>query len=45
MKALIIAVVIIVGGVQIGSKAFDAVQASAQQSQTAELIKARQHSL
>lgn len=41
MKAIIIAVVLIVAGVQVGSKAFDVVQASAQQSQTAELIKTR----
>lgn len=41
MKSLIIAVAVIVAGVQFGSKAFDVAQASAQQSQTAELIQQR----
>lgn len=42
MKALVIAICVIVAGVQVGSKAFDLAAESAQQSKTAELIKARQ---
>ena len=42
MKAIIIAVVVTVACVQLGGKAIDVVQASAQQSQTAALLEARQ---
>jgi len=42
MKTLIIAVVVIVAGIQLGSKAFDVAQNSVQQSETAQLIEARQ---
>lgn len=42
MKALVIALVAVVGGIQIGFKAFDAGVASVQDSQVAQNIKARQ---
>jgi len=42
MKALVIAVVVVVGGIQIGCKAFDAGVASIQDSQLAHNIQARQ---
>lgn len=42
MKTLIVAVVVIAGSVHLGSKAFDVLQAQAQQSQTAALLEARQ---
>jgi|LSQX01.1.fsa_nt_gb hypothetical protein len=42
MKALIIAVVVIVAGIQLGSKAFDFAMASAQQSDVAQAIEDRQ---
>lgn len=42
MKAIVIAVVVAVGGIQAGFKAFDAGMASAQDSQLAQTIKARQ---
>ncbi|WP_303046399.1 hypothetical protein [Aquipseudomonas alcaligenes] len=42
MKALVIAIAVVVGGIQIGCKAFDATVASAQDSQVAQAIKARQ---
>ena len=44
MKTLIVLTAIIVGGIQLGLKAFDSGVATAQQSPTAEMIKAR-HSL
>ncbi len=42
MKALVIAIAVIVGGVQLGFTVFDAGIASAEQSQVAKNIKARQ---
>lgn len=42
MKALIIAIAVVVGGIQLGFTAFDAAVASAEQSQVAQSIKARQ---
>lgn len=45
MKTLIIAIAVIVGGVQIGGAAFDAVKSSAEKSQTAQLINERQSAL
>lgn len=41
MKTLIIAVLLVVGGIHAGFSAFDAGVASAQQSETAQNIKAR----
>lgn len=45
MKTFIIALAVIVGGIQFGSKAFDVAQESAQQSQTAQLIQERHEAL
>ncbi len=42
MKALVIAIAVVVGGIQLGFTAFDAGVASAEQSQVAQSIKARQ---
>lgn len=42
MKALVIAIAIVVGGIQLGFTVFDAGVASAEQSQVAQNIKARQ---
>lgn len=42
MKLLIIAVLLIVGGVHVGVKAFDYGVASVEQTETAKAIKARQ---
>ncbi|BAN51513.1 hypothetical protein PCA10_p1290 (plasmid) [Metapseudomonas resinovorans NBRC 106553] len=44
MKTLIVLTALVVGGIQLGLKAFDSGVATAQQSHTAEMIKAR-HSL
>lgn len=41
MKTLIVLTAIVVGGIQLGFKAFDAGVETAQQSHTAEMIKAR----
>lgn len=41
MKTFIILAALVVGGIQLGLKAFDASVETAQQSHTAELIKAR----
>ena len=43
-KSLIVLTALVVGGIQLGLKAFDSGVATAQQSQTAEMIKTR-HSL
>lgn len=45
MKTLIIALAVVVGGIQLGSKAFDVANESAQQSTTAQLIQDRYESL
>ena len=42
MKVLIIAVVLIVGGIQVGFKAFDYGVASVENTETAKTINARQ---
>lgn len=42
MKALIIAVLLVVGGIHIGFSAYDAGVASVQKTETAQTIKARQ---
>ncbi len=41
MKTLIVLTALVVGGIQLGFKAFDAGVETAQQSHTAEMIKAR----
>ncbi|EPG2634341.1 hypothetical protein L4P19_004625 [Pseudomonas aeruginosa] len=41
MKTIIVLIAIVVGGIQLGFKVFDAGIETAQQSHTAEMIKAR----
>lgn len=41
MKALVIALALIVGGIKLGCVAFDSTVETAQQSNTAQMIKAR----
>lgn len=42
MKTIIIAVLLVVGGIQFGFSAYDAGVASVQKTETAQMIKARQ---
>jgi len=42
MKTLIIAALLVVGGIHFGCSAFDASVASVQKTETAQMIKARQ---